>query len=224
MALVSRFIGLQLAVGLFGWMLLSTSDLMMYVDLPSLIIVIGVSAGVMLACFTPRQLCDAMVVLMNAGAGREVAGRAEAAAVFSRAYQVVWGVGIVGTLFGLISMLADLSDPSAIGAGMAVALIMVAYAALFAELMLAPCKQVVMNPPDRPKPADAPSMSTETTEPGGNTLWKGVTVVSIMITVFFVMTTSFAEINQPEPFERTVEAISDAFSAKEFEHESPKID
>lgn len=152
MALVSRFIGLQIAVGLFVWMLSISSDLMIYVDIPSLIMVVGVSTGVMLVCFTPSQLWSAFVTLLNAGSGRDADNKAEAAAVFGRAYQVIWGVGIMSTLFSLIIMLADLSDPWAIGAGMAVALITLAYSAVLAELIIAPCMQVVENPTAAPPP------------------------------------------------------------------------
>lgn len=212
MALISRLIGLQIAVGLFIWMIAASGGLMMYVDLPSLIIVGGVSAGVMLVCFTPAQLWGAVVTLLNAGAGRGAGHRAEAAAVFGRAYQVVWGVGLVGTLFGLIAMLADLSDPSAIGAGMAVALIMVAYSALLAELIIAPCKQIVLNdfhpPTAETSVSEVPSESVSE----GSMMWKGVTVVSIMITVYFVTVVNFVEVNQGERTDTVVRQINQAFS------------
>lgn len=46
--------------------------------------------------------------------------------------------GMVGTLIGLINMLANLSDPSAIGPAMAVALITTFYGSLFANLFFIP--------------------------------------------------------------------------------------
>ncbi len=46
--------------------------------------------------------------------------------------------GMLGTLIGLIQMLQNLSDPSQIGAGMAVALITTFYGALFANLIFLP--------------------------------------------------------------------------------------
>ncbi|MBN2509625.1 MAG: motility protein A [Spirochaetales bacterium] len=48
--------------------------------------------------------------------------------------------GMIGTLAGLISMLANLSDPDAIGSGMALALITTMYGAIFANLVLIPMK------------------------------------------------------------------------------------
>ena len=46
--------------------------------------------------------------------------------------------GMIGTLIGLVLMLADLDDPSAIGPGMAVALLTTLYGSLLANLVLLP--------------------------------------------------------------------------------------
>ncbi len=46
--------------------------------------------------------------------------------------------GMIGTLIGLVNMLATLDDPSQIGAGMAVALITTLYGALIANLVFLP--------------------------------------------------------------------------------------
>src|SRR5690625_2402065 len=46
--------------------------------------------------------------------------------------------GMVGTLIGLIQMLQNLTDPSQIGAGMAVALITTFYGAILANLVFLP--------------------------------------------------------------------------------------
>lgn len=46
--------------------------------------------------------------------------------------------GMIGTLIGLIQMMQNLTDPSAIGAGMAVAMITTFYGALFANLVFLP--------------------------------------------------------------------------------------
>jgi chemotaxis protein MotA len=46
--------------------------------------------------------------------------------------------GMIGTLIGLVQMLQQLSDPSQIGAGMAVALLTTFYGAIFANLFFLP--------------------------------------------------------------------------------------
>lgn len=46
--------------------------------------------------------------------------------------------GMIGTLMGLIMMLSDMSDPSGIGAGMAVALITTLYGAIVSNAIFMP--------------------------------------------------------------------------------------
>lgn len=47
-------------------------------------------------------------------------------------------IGMIGTLIGLVAMLADLSDPAAIGAGLAVALLTTLYGAIVANAVAGP--------------------------------------------------------------------------------------
>ena len=47
-------------------------------------------------------------------------------------------MGMIGTLVGLVAMLADLSDPSAIGAGLAVALLTTLYGAMASNMLAGP--------------------------------------------------------------------------------------
>ena len=62
--------------------------------------------------------------------------------------QSIWGAignfgpafGMIGTLVGLVQMLQNMSDPSSIGAGMAVALITTFYGAVIANLFALPIK------------------------------------------------------------------------------------
>jgi chemotaxis protein MotA len=47
-------------------------------------------------------------------------------------------MGMIGTLVGLVAMLADLSDPSKIGAGLAVALLTTMYGAMISNMLAGP--------------------------------------------------------------------------------------
>ena len=53
--------------------------------------------------------------------------------------------GMIGTIMGLVIMLARIEDRSTIGQGMAVALMTTLYGALLAELVFSPMQQSVMN-------------------------------------------------------------------------------
>ena len=53
--------------------------------------------------------------------------------------------GMIGTLAGLIGMLANLDDPDSIGSGMALALITTMYGSIFANLFFIPIKNKLMD-------------------------------------------------------------------------------
>lgn len=57
---------------------------------------------------------------------------------FNTAATLCPAFGMIGTLIGLIQMMQNLTDPSAIGAGMAVAMITTFYGAFFANLVFLP--------------------------------------------------------------------------------------
>jgi len=61
-----------------------------------------------------------------------------AIAVFNRLGAVAPAFGMIGTLIGLVQMLAHLDDPSSIGPAMAIALLTTFYGALLANLLFLP--------------------------------------------------------------------------------------
>lgn len=58
--------------------------------------------------------------------------------LFENMSKVSPGVGMIGTLLGLIGMMRNISDPSTIGAGMALALVTTLYGLLLGTLLYAP--------------------------------------------------------------------------------------
>lgn len=66
------------------------------------------------------------------------AGRANSSAVLRRAAEVAPAMGLIGTLVGLVHMLRGLSDPSAIGPAMALALLTTFYGAVLGNVILSP--------------------------------------------------------------------------------------
>ncbi len=68
----------------------------------------------------------------------EQARHQRAAQVFRSLGDVAPAMGMLGTLIGLVAMLANLDDPDAVGPGMAVALLTTLYGALIAQLIALP--------------------------------------------------------------------------------------
>lgn len=95
-----------------------------------------VKAGVQMAIdgTRPEVIEDILRTEIDAIATRHRDGKSmlDQAGRFAPAY------GMIGTLMGLIMMLSDMSDPSGIGAGMAVALITTLYGAIVANVFFIP--------------------------------------------------------------------------------------
>lgn len=72
-----------------------------------------------------------------------------ASAVLRRAAEVAPAMGLIGTLVGLVQMLGSLSNPSAIGPAMAVALITTFYGAILGSMVLAPLAAKIDRNADR---------------------------------------------------------------------------
>jgi flagellar motor component MotA len=53
-------------------------------------------------------------------------------------------MGMIGTLLGLVLMMGNMSDPRAIGPGMAVALLATLYGAILANVVMGPLVQKIM--------------------------------------------------------------------------------
>lgn len=60
------------------------------------------------------------------------------ASIMRRASEIAPAMGLIGTLVGLVQMLANLDDPSAIGPAMAVALLTTFYGAILGTIVMAP--------------------------------------------------------------------------------------
>ncbi|MEA1938320.1 MAG: MotA/TolQ/ExbB proton channel family protein [Pseudomonadota bacterium] len=68
-----------------------------------------------------------------------------AASVLRRGAEVAPAMGLIGTLVGLVQMLANLDDPSSIGPAMAIALLTTFYGAILGNVVLAPLASKLEN-------------------------------------------------------------------------------
>jgi len=82
----------------------------------------------------PEQINAVLTTEIEATAERMT----RSANVLRRAAEVAPAMGLIGTLIGLIRMLAELNDPSSIGPAMAVALLTTFYGAVMAYMVFAP--------------------------------------------------------------------------------------
>ncbi len=114
--------------------------LVTFVNLPSLLFVGGCTVLFTLAQHAPGDVAAALRAACGGPVreDREIAGHV---AVLSTLRTLAAGSGVAGTLVGLILMLQNLDDPSAIGPAMAVGLLTALYGILLAEFLLGPMIQ-----------------------------------------------------------------------------------
>ncbi len=125
-----RIGGLAAFAILIGWAVDSRGSYSVFVDFPSLAIIVGCAAPLLLAAFGWTGTRDAVRSLLGATNtdGESAAAFFRTAAAFSLAG------GFLGTLIGLVHILANMEDPSTIGAGMALALLTQLYGVLLAMI------------------------------------------------------------------------------------------
>jgi chemotaxis protein MotA len=83
---------------------------------------------------TPEDIEDVMAQEQSAIQGRH----SKSASILRKAAEVAPAMGLIGTLVGLVQMLGQLDNPSAIGPAMAVALLTTFYGAVLANMVFAP--------------------------------------------------------------------------------------
>ncbi|MEZ6086823.1 MAG: motility protein A [Pirellulaceae bacterium] len=200
---IASLIGVILALGLIlGSIALGSAPFSAFIDLPSVLVVIGGAIAAALICFPLKNMLSSPMVAMKVFLNKppdipslikqivelaetarrdgllaleskipdvdhplvkaglqmavdgstpegveevlrtEVAGIAmrhkDGKAVMDQLGRFAPAYGMIGTLMGLIMMLSNMSDPSSIGAGMAVALITTLYGAIVANVFFSP--------------------------------------------------------------------------------------
>jgi chemotaxis protein MotA len=200
---IATIIGLLAAIGLIvGSMLMGSAPMTAFIDIPSLMVVIGGALAAAMICFPLKSMLGVPKVVMkvvlnkNEDLGQligqlvslaETARRdgllalegkvneienplvktglqmavdgnnpetveevlrteveaiatrhKEGKSVMDQLGRFAPAYGMIGTLMGLIMMLSDMSDPSSIGSGMAVALITTLYGAIVANVFFSP--------------------------------------------------------------------------------------
>ena len=130
-----RVIFVLAGLGLVAGAMAMEGHILGFINAPSLLIVIGGGA-----LFSMGQH-GASAVFQALGAGQapdSVGGLKQQVCVLRSLRDALCGSAAVGFLVGLVHMLHNLSDPSAIGPAVAVALLTTLYAVLLSELVVAP--------------------------------------------------------------------------------------
>lgn len=196
---VRRLIGAGIVVFVLAWAVAGAGDLMLFFDPASAIFVVGLIVGGMWMVCGPRACWRAVVTATLGEGDRDAAARA-----FTLAHQLSWGAGILGMVVSLVAMLKNMDDPSAIGPGMAVAMLPFFYAAVLAELIFNPLRHAVSAPPDE---SAAPQTSTLAPH-----RWIATSVLLFAMLTFSVLSASAREVNNEMDWYFLVRDVKRAFA------------
>ena len=127
-------VGLILIVSVLLGAILLGGTLLAFIDLASLTLVTMLTLGGTLFSHPMRDIQGSCMDWLK-GRRLEDAQRDRAHHVFTQMANFASVSGAIGTMIGLILMLRNLSDPSAIGPAMAVALLCLLYAIVMGELV-----------------------------------------------------------------------------------------
>ncbi len=136
-----RIVGFFVAFALLGAVVLLSTQFKPLINIPSLLLVIGVGGAGWLLAKGSRGLELAAKTLV--GTLHSVDG-AEAALVARSGNRAYWWAALLGTLIGLVQMLQRLDDPSTIGPAVAMALLCPFYATLFSFFVWNPLEGAAM--------------------------------------------------------------------------------
>lgn len=149
-ALVHSAIGTAIVtLFLFAMAVMGAINMGIFIDIPSAILIIGVVGGGLWITYRPGYVFRAIALGALRSPPRDLDEVVQAQGVLRRGRHLCWATGVLGTLIGVIQMLADLTNWTAFGAGLGVALLTTLYGALMGELVFASMLQTVQQRRDQ---------------------------------------------------------------------------
>ena len=106
-----------------------------FIDVPSLVIVLGGMSCATVGSFPINIIGDAILDALGGAATGDEERVLRSHHVFSKMGDFAVASGLMGTVIGLVNMLANLDDPTVIGPAMAVALLTIFYGVVLGEFV-----------------------------------------------------------------------------------------
>ena len=179
---IHTLVGGGLLLFVIGWAAFGSGDITMFIDVNSMILVLGIMVGGLWMCYGPKAVVSTFRHTLLTSKTPTQTHLRQTIAMLSSAYQLVWAAGLSGTLLGMVIMLSNLDDPAAIGPGMAVSLLTVMYGLILGEFIIGPIRQVIISQVSTTADTD-PAIATTPR----SMLPFGVAIVLALILMFFVL-------------------------------------
>lgn len=175
-----RFVGLFLVLALLFGAVVYSGNPVVFFDPPSFLLVCGGVIGVLI--MTQEASTWACVLRLFFGGLPEKDDTQSTLLFLETGSRAAIGFGLMGQLIGFVTMLANLSDPSAIGPAMAVSLLSILYGVGVSEILFAPMMSRLLVG-SKVHPGTIRKMGF---------IYLAVCVVLLLITTFFMFMLSFS--------------------------------
>ena len=159
MKLVSGLLGVAIIVAAMLW---DTWSIQAFINLPSLIFTVAVPVCLLWVHYSPAQCSAALRVARGAELGSDSA--LTHMTVLSALRRMILAGGMIGAMVGLVQMLHHLDEPSEIGPAIAISLLSVLVALMFAEFCVSPLIHRIAARPDAVAGQAAPAAVQRGTE------------------------------------------------------------
>lgn len=184
-------LGFVLVSSFISLLILSGSPLANFVDLPCIIVVVGITVSGLYMAFPHQHIKRVLGIYFSEGDISQQAAQ-DCQSVFRHAANLAVASGLIGTLIGLVQMLQAMEDPTAIGPAMAVALLTLMYGMILRLFCLNAAAQCANRASgDDGTKADQPP----------DIVWKSTTILFLILVSFFVMLLAMGEFFNPETCE-----------------------
>ena len=141
---ITMIAGIIIVAGFLFFGILSVGSLVLFIDIPSLLIVGGILIGGTFISYGVAVPLKSLNEALFRGGVQSLDELKLYVNFFNMASHLSIAGGVVGTLIGLVSLLAHMDDPSFIGPSMSVALITVLYGVALSEFVLLPLKHALI--------------------------------------------------------------------------------
>ena len=131
-----------LGAALLGAAVLMGGSIASFINLPSILVVIG---GMVCFSLVHHDFSAIQEAIQHALSEAPSPNVQKDIAVLATLRKTTYGSGVAGTLIGLVQMLQNMADPSAIGPAMAVALLTALYSVLIVEFLIDPMTNRILS-------------------------------------------------------------------------------
>ena len=140
-----RILSVLILLGTMTSAIKSGGEIWSFIDLPSILIIVGVVLSCTVWSFPLKHITTAFSDSYK-GYAKDDNTALQNHRIFNRMADLSVIAGFVGTIIGLVLMLQNLEDPSAIGPAMAVALLTMFYGTILGELVFRSLATNCINP------------------------------------------------------------------------------